>query len=326
MLDSLTWIDKIFYFFLQVAIGEKLSGWFLKINILFLSKMLILDGGIGSEMDLRCPNTDDCVWSARHHEANSEILNRVYEDFIASGSCILSTNTYSLLQYLLDWRDDEIEMSVAKAVKILRDIRVSHPHILIAGCLSAHDCMKQTEDAIKKSIHLLASSLAKTNVDLILVEMVQNEKVGKIMVECANMVDVPLAIGFSVIREGGHLKLKRGDENYFSPDVVSRILCDSKNIRYVGIMHSNVDVIDEALSVIEHVWKGDMIAYPDCGLFENNVWTEHAKREDVAHIARSLVNCKKKHANLTMLGGCCGLGPSFIKTLTESLDEECIRE
>ena len=278
--------------------------------------MIILDGGIGSEMDLRSQkNTnDDPTWCGCHHISNPEILKKLYEEFVMSGSQMLSANTYSILQYLLNKEDDEIQTSVAKAVEILEQVRELHPHISIAGCISAHGCHKYSDEEIRKSLLLLASCIAKSSVDCILVEMVQNKHIGKIMIDAADTANLPLMIGFSVVRDGQSLKLKTKDV-LFTPDVVRHILCDARNVKCVGVMHSNVDVISEALSVIESVWDGDTIAYPDCGTFDDNIWTTNATEHDVQEIATTLLDCKKKHPTLQVVGGCCGLGPSFIRKL-----------
>ena len=278
--------------------------------------MILLDGGIGSEMDLRSPKkmNDDPTWCGCHHISNPKLLQKVYEDFVVSGSQMISANTYSVLQYLLQNTDGEIQASVTKAVQITEQVRKLHPHIVIAGCLSAHGCHKHSNDEIRKSLVLLASCLAKSSVDCILVEMVQNKEIGRIMIEAADTANLPLMIGFSLVRDGECLKLKTKDVQ-FSPDVIRYILSDAKNVKCVGVMHSSIDVISEALSVIETVWNGDTIAYPDCGTFENNIWTTDATESNIEKIAQLLSDCKTKHPTLQVVGGCCGLGPSFIKRL-----------
>ena len=275
-----------------------------------------MDGGIGSEMDLRSPKNanDDPTWCGCHHISNPEILQKLYEDFVISGAQMLSANTYSVLQYLLREKDTGIQASVTKAVGIVEQVRKLHPHIAIAGCLSAHGCHKYSDDEIRKSLILLASCLAKSSVDCILVEMVQNRHIGKIMVDAANTANLPLMIGFSIVRDGEFLKLKTKDV-LFTPDVVRHILSDVRNVKCVGVMHSSVCVIHEALAVIERVWKGDTIAYPDCGTFNDNMWTTDASEQNIQEISEMLLDCKEKHPKLQVIGGCCGLGPSFIKKL-----------
>ena len=114
--------------------------------------MILLDGGIRSEMDLRVPTTvnNDPAWCACHHTLNPTILQEVYQDFAMSGSQILSANTYGILQYLTKETDDEIQASVTKAVQITEQVRKLHPDIRIAGCLSAHNCHDYADDDVKK--------------------------------------------------------------------------------------------------------------------------------------------------------------------------------
>jgi len=149
--------------------------------------------------------------------------------------------------------------------------------------------------------------------------MVQHNRIGKIMVDAADTSNLPLTIGFSVARDGNVLKLKSKDVE-FTPHIVEYILRDVKNVRCVGVMHSNINVISEALSVIENVWDGATIAYPDYGTFDNNIWRSEATEEVKENIVQSMLQLKKKHPNLHVVGGCCGLGPLFIKKLKNAFE------
>jgi len=95
--------------------------------------MIILEGGIGSEMDMRSGKTTnkDPTWCACHHTSNPIMPERLYEEFVVSGSQMLSVNTYSILQYLLNV--NEIQTSVERAVCIVEKVRKLYPHIIIAG-------------------------------------------------------------------------------------------------------------------------------------------------------------------------------------------------
>ena len=132
--------------------------------------------------------------------------------------------------------------------------------------------------------------------------MVQNKRIGKMMVDAANTANLPLVIGFSVVRDGHCLKLKTKDVD-FTPSVIRHIIGDVKNVKCVGVMHSRIDVISEALDVIENVWKGDTIAYPDHGTFDKNIWTTNATDADMEEIAHSLLDCKAQHPNLHVVEG-----------------------
>lgn len=282
--------------------------------------MQIIDGGIGSEMDLRLEASanKDSTWCACHHSKNPTTLQKVYEDYIASGANILSANTYSILQYLLKMEAQEVEQSVHLAVQLIKNAKnYDKSNILIAGCVSAHNSIDVPDDQVYESIRLLAHCLVKSRVDYILVEMVQSLHKGKLMVKAADTANLPMMIGFSVILEDNTLKLKHKDA-IFDEKTIIQILGDAQNIDSVGIMHSNVHVLDASLSVIEKVWSGHLHAYPDCGVFENNIWKTDATDAVMNSILETLLDCKTKHPRLMSVGGCCGLGPTFIDRLTST--------
>lgn len=113
------------------------------------------------------------------------------------------------------------------------------------------------------------------------------------------------------MRDGDCLMLKTKDVE-FTQELLKDFLSNVKNVNCVGIMHSDISVMDEALCVIEHVWNKDLPAYPDCGTFADNIWTSSATEKNEDIICQSLLQLRTKHPNLKVIGRCCG---SFIKKL-----------
>lgn len=281
--------------------------------------MIVLDGGIGSEMDKRTKISEnkDLSWCANYHLTNEDVLREVYEDFYSSGARLLSANTYSVLQYLLKCTDEDVDASVAQAIRILQDLKVQFPDIQIAGCISAHNCRGYSETDIRSSLLLLASCLAKHKIDYVLVEMIQFRSIGKFMIDAANLVDSPTVLGFSVVRRNNDLQL-RGEHVMFDSTFLKYIISNAHNIKCVGIMHSDISVMNDALYVIEKVWSGDLILYPDCGVFAQNIFTSSLTEKLSEEIVVTLLKIKRDHPKLKIVGGCCGLGPSYIQKLSES--------
>lgn len=278
--------------------------------------MLILDGGIGAEMDKRITTKKkDCSWCGRYHHTHPDVLCDVYKDFLTSGAQILSANTYSILQYLSNASDEEIDDSVGKAIALVSSLGDSN--VRIAACISAHGGANFPVEDVRKSLFLLASCIAKHPVDYVLVEMIQQEEIGTMMIEAATSIRKPTILGFSVVKnEEDQLVLKEEDKA-FDEALVKRMIDGYDNILCVGLMHSNIDLMDESLCVIEKVWDGNLILYPDCGVFENNTWESSASDEHSLNIVKTLKRIKEIHPKLFIVGGCCGLGPSYIGQLSE---------
>ena len=232
-------------------------------------------------------------------------------------STILSANTYSILQYLLQCPDQAIEDSVLEAVRIANTARQGAPDTCVAGCISAHNSRDTSIDDVAKSLRLLVSALARASVDCILVEMIQEAEKGAVIIREANAARIPVMLGFSVVKVDGRLRLKDDDVEFTATFVQQA--CQGAFIEYVGVMHSDIHLIDEALYVVEQGWPGLLLAYPDSGTFSDNVWTPNSNKNKDNEKVDACVDLTKRHPKLQLIGGCCGLGPSFIQKLRQRL-------
>jgi S-methylmethionine-dependent homocysteine/selenocysteine methylase len=184
--------------------------------------------------------------------------------------------------------------------------------------MSAHKRHCYEKEDVVNSLTLLATSLRETNVDCVMVEMVQNVEYGAEMIRAACLTNKPLIIGFAVELRSDKLYLK-DDDVLFTATVVRKMIADACNVACIGVMHSDVSVVEHALKILEGAWKGPLVAYPDVGSFVDNVWQNHADDLAEEHIASKLISLKANHPQLLAVGGCCGLGPSFINKLSKSV-------
>ena len=81
-------------------------------------------------------------------------------------------------------------------------------------------------------------------------------------------------------------------------------------------MHSDVNVIGDALSVIQTVWDGPAGAYPESGYFEMPNWhfVDIIQPQSFADEAQKWVEQGAK-----LVGGCCGIGVAHIRALSGRL-------
>ena len=80
----------------------------------------------------------------------------------------------------------------------------------------------------------------------------------------------------------------------------------------MGIIHSSVDLIGDAIELIKANYDGLIMAYPDSGYFKSPNW----QFEDVItpdHLTEFADQWKQAGANI--IGGCCGLGPEHTAAL-----------
>ena len=80
----------------------------------------------------------------------------------------------------------------------------------------------------------------------------------------------------------------------------------------MGIMHSSVDLIGDAIELVKTKHDDLIMAYPDSGYFKSPNW----QFEEIItpnHLTEFANQWKQAGANI--IGGCCGLGPEHTEAL-----------
>ena len=287
-----------------------------------MSTICLLDGGTGSEVDRIVGHTTGSKhWSALFHAQHPTVLRSVHAAFAQAGARIVTANTYAVLQHLLGCADEDIGRSVDAAVRMARDACAGVAGVRIAGSLSAHASDDVEEGVLTTSLLLTARALSRAEVDCVFVEMIQCPRVGALLVSAAAKIDKPLFLGFSVaVNDAGVLVFRRSNEP-FEERAVHR-LCRLAGVRVtcVGIMHSDSELLERGLRVLERVWDGDLMIYPDSGRFVDNAWVSEGARHCALVVDRVRRACRA-HPTIRYVGGCCGLGPAYIRALATMLQQ-----
>ena len=103
-----------------------------------MSKVTILDGGMGGELIRRGISGVDGLWSAQALIEQPHMVRKVHLDYIAAGARIITTNTYSTIPSYLDKEglaERYVELT-AQAAQIARAAAdESLDDVMVAGCL-----------------------------------------------------------------------------------------------------------------------------------------------------------------------------------------------
>ena len=58
-------------------------------------KTIILDGGMGAELEKNGAKMDEKMWCGKCSVDNPELVRKIHEDYINAGADVITTNTYS---------------------------------------------------------------------------------------------------------------------------------------------------------------------------------------------------------------------------------------
>lgn len=291
-------------------------------------EILIIDGGMGTEIEARDVEMDDGAWCALANGDHADVVEAIHRDFLAAGADVIITNTFPTGRPTLEaaghgHRYEELNRQAVNAALRARDAAGTQAVIAgaIGGLPTAADMTFHprglTADELYDAFRDQATLLAESGVDLIALEMLGPGGYADPAVRGALAAGLPVWIGASVLRlldddetDYGSLSVP-ADRRAFDEIVA---LADDR-IAAVTVMHSHVDEVVAALDAIREVWTGPMGAYPHYGRFEAPHWHFHdiSPAEYLAR-ARTWV----EHG-AQLIGGCCGIRPEHIAALRDGL-------
>jgi S-methylmethionine-dependent homocysteine/selenocysteine methylase len=284
--------------------------------------MIILDGGTGTLIQaLGAPMSGE-TWSADANLTSPEIVREAHRQYLAAGAEVLIANTYATSPLLFNHlgRDADVGRIDSIAVRLARE--VSGGSVPVAGSFSVmrpgipgsdrSDMHRQWPEAEARRLFAAkAAGLAKAGADVIAMEMMRDGDYSVWATEAAAATGLPIWVGISIDEDEDGRLVGFGRPNWLLEDFVEPLL------RYaparVAVMHTSPPVTTQALQVVRDHWRGSLGAYAESGYFAMPDWqfVDVISEADYVDLARQWADS----FDLSMIGGCCGMGPSHIAAL-----------
>ena len=296
-------------------------------NKLTSSEVVILDGGMGAELEKFGASIDKDLWSGRCSIDNPEIVREVHQNFVNSGADVITTNTYASTPismkeygydgYIEDWNN--------ASVKIARQVADSSDReVAVAGSVSTCGSWDKIEPKLlKPGFDQQISILSDAGVDLIILEaMTSSTRTIEAILECSNKTNLPVWLSISCALDRELNKLMLGYQEsinyskaFFYDDFEIAInKFTSMHDGPILVAHTDFKITNQAVKEIRKNHKGIIGAYPNNGFFEKPHW-------NTAEIILPKNYCEEAklwiESGAQIIGGCCGIGPSHIKSLSD---------
>ena len=284
---------------------------------------IILDGGTGTDIQRRGAPMSGDTWCADANATHLDIVQAVHEDYINAGADIITANTFatSALSFNAYKRDDDVirldALAVSAALKAAegKDVAVagsiSTMRPVYPGTDRSNLDINWSEGDAKKLFRRKAQNLKAQGVDLIMMEMMRDSDLSQWACEEALATGLPVWIGISVERRDDGELVGFGRQDAKLADFAPRLAALKPEV--MGIMHTSPQDTGEALDILHKSWKGPLSTYPESGYFKSPDWVfTEISPEDLVTAAR-----KWQQQNVTIFGGCCGIGPAHITALAK---------
>ena len=297
-------------------------------------EIILLDGGIGTELERLGAPMDHEVWCALALETHPNLIEKVHRSYIEAGADIITVNSFASTRKALENAkleqnfDQWNRLAVHLAKDALQQCNPDWP-VYIAGSVSTYGYSPDNSNnngELGLYLQEQAQLLVETGVDLLLIETLASD-LSTILTAIAALsnYDLPIFVAVSCSQIDKSEKLYLGmveSRNYSDKediffhepfDSVLDKLITRGGYSALLVMHSEIDITQSAINRISEKYKGPIGAYPNAGYWERPQWifVDQVSPDDYLQKAKSWV---EKGAQI--IGGCCGIGPKHIRALT----------
>jgi S-methylmethionine-dependent homocysteine/selenocysteine methylase len=294
------------------------------------SDPVLLDGGMGRELQRRGLASVSGTWSAEALLAQPSVVRDIHQDFIAAGAEVITTSNYSVVPFMLarGGLEDRMEEMLAASVRLTREAReqAGRPEVRVAGALpplaqSYRPELVGPPEEIEPLYRRIATVLAP-GVDLFICETMSSGAEARSAAKVAAEFNKPVWVAWSLDDEVTG-RLRSGESpgeavaaleglpveaflfNCCVPEAVSAALpaLREATARPVGAYANALTGFRSGYEIGAQVGEGG----------------ETPARADLGPTAYARFAEQWRDMGADILGGCCGIGPDHIAELRSRL-------
>ncbi|MEM7422512.1 MAG: homocysteine S-methyltransferase family protein [Pseudomonadota bacterium] len=293
--------------------------------------VVVLDGGIGTELErLGVPMHGD-IWCGHALESDPEKVAEVHRLYVAAGADVITANTYCLGRQALDLAGmghKTTEWNV-RAMAIADGVRqeVAQDRTLaVAGSVAPFGVWnRMPAEELAPHMAEQAKILAGEGADFINLELLAaSPDQARATVEACLGAGLPLWVSLSCLRNEATGAIDHGvresagdnhqrDDGPFA-DVARSVMAMGGDV--LCAMHSELTVMEDAVRTLRPAWDGPLGAYPNAGYWIRPDWQFIDQVEPSAYAIEA---GKWIDAGAQIVGGCCGVGPDQIAAVARTV-------
>ncbi|MEH6557346.1 MAG: homocysteine S-methyltransferase family protein [Oceanicoccus sp.] len=293
-----------------------------------MSKVILLDGGMGQELLRRSSQTPHSMWSAKVLLDEPEIVEAVHRDFIEAGARVITLNNYSVTPERMarEGHPEFFEILQQKAIDIAKRARDNSPKardndVKIAGCLPPLFATYKPELApdFEKCLetYRIITDIQKADVDLFICETMSSIKEGTASTMAAHTSGHPVWLSFSLEDNLG-CRLRSGEPLTDAIEAVKDSCMQALllNCSMPEAINAAIGTLTKNYETVGAYANGftSITALKPGGTVEELTSRQDLGPNEYAEFALSWVKSGAK-----IVGGCCEVGPAHIAELEHQL-------
>ena len=285
--------------------------------------MIVMDGSMGNELLARRSDLVTGLWSAQYLIDAPELVKEIHLDYINAGADLIITNTYSTIPSYLSKQkaEDKMPELIHLAGKLAREaVKDSKKKVTVAGSLPPLEESYRPDLVIDKeeAVPIYETLIKELTpyVDIFICETMSSIKEMQHVIQALQNLDnvKPVWISWS-LKEDKKNQLRSGES-------INEAFNASASIKPEAYLFNCTDpfAITEGLKELKELTQKPIGGYPNVFNVPDG-WTLD---NDVQVSLRDLsvekfLEFAEEWRNLgaTIIGGCCGIGPKFIKAVAD---------
>ncbi|GAB7021995.1 homocysteine S-methyltransferase family protein [Salidesulfovibrio brasiliensis] len=288
--------------------------------------IILLDGGTGRELEKQGASIDPPLWSANAFYSNPDIVKEVHKSFINAGASVITTNTYALTRYHLsnaEKQGDQVAL-LDMAYSQARQARAeTHDGVRIAASIpplseSYRADLVPDNTALEKEYELLIDRAIHNQADILLGETLSHAREARMIAKIAQKTTIPLWISFTV-NESGNLRSGESLE-----ETATELL--DLGVKVLLANCSTMQNIHKSMSIYQALATAFDFQYGAYGNRYNEIREDYKLELKSTELKEDLSPALYTDAarlwvekGATIVGGCCGIGPDYIRHISQNL-------
>ena len=285
--------------------------------------MIVMDGSMGNELLARRSDLVTGLWSAQYLIDAPELVKEIHLDYINAGADLIITNTYSTIPSYLSKQKAEDKMSelIHLAGKLAREaVKDSKKKVTVAGSLPPLEESYRPDLVIDKeeAVPIYESLIKELTpyVDIFICETMSSIKEMQHVIKALQNLDneKPVWISWS-LKEDKKNQLRSGES-------IKEAFIASASIKPEAYLFNCTDpfAITEGLKELKELTQKPIGGYPNVFNVPDGWTLDNDVQVSVRDLSvEKFLEFAEEWRNLgaTIIGGCCGIGPKFIKAVAD---------
>ncbi len=285
--------------------------------------MIVMDGSMGNELLTRRSDLVTGLWSAQYLIDAPELVKEIHLDYINAGADLIITNTYSTIPSYLSKQkaEDKMPELINLAGKLAREaVKDSKKKVTVAGSLPPLEESYRPDLVIDKeeAVPIYETLIKELTpyVDIFICETMSSIKEMQHVIEALQNLDneKPVWISWS-LKEDKKNQLRSGES-------IKEAFNASASIKPEAYLFNCTDpfAITEGLKELKELTQKPIGGYPNVFNVPDGWTLDNDIQVSVRDLSvEKFLKFAEEWRNLgaTIIGGCCGIGPKFIKALAD---------